>query len=76
MVSMMATNNTGPEPLLTVEDVAYILNVNVDYVRFLFRQRVIPAFKIYKGEWRTTRKALDGYIERKLQEAVGDEGEG
>ena len=51
--------------ILAPDQVADELSLNVETVRILMRQGVIPAAKV-GGRWRTTRRALYGYLENQM----------
>ena len=54
-----------PNRILIPEDAAEELKLKVSTVRALMRDGIIPAVKV-GGSWRTTRRALYGYLENKM----------
>jgi len=54
-----------PNAILTPEQVAEELSLGVETVRCLMRRKEIPSVKV-GGSWRTTRRALYGYLEDKM----------
>ena len=51
--------------ILTPSEVGAELSLKVETVRDLMRRRILPATKI-GGSWRTTRRALYGYLEDQM----------
>ena len=60
--------------ILTPDQVAEELVLRVDTVRDLMRRRILPAAKV-GGSWRTTRRALYGYLENQMGVSGGVHGE-
>jgi excisionase family DNA binding protein len=54
-----------PNKILIPEDVAEELKLKISTIRALMRDGIIPAVKV-GGSWRTTRRALYGYLENKM----------
>lgn len=55
--------------LLTVTDVADVLNVSVKEVTELIQSGELPAIRLSTGLWRIERDVLRGYIDGKYEEA-------
>jgi excisionase family DNA binding protein len=51
--------------ILTPSEVAVELSLKIETVRDLMRKKILPATKI-GGSWRTTRRALYGYLENQM----------
>jgi excisionase family DNA binding protein len=51
--------------ILTPAQVAEELSLEIGTVRDLMRKRILPATKV-GGSWRTTRRALYGYLENQM----------
>ena len=51
--------------ILTPEQVAQELSLKTETVRSLMRRKILPAAKV-GGCWRTTRRALYGYLENQM----------
>ncbi|MCK4389538.1 MAG: helix-turn-helix domain-containing protein [Desulfobacterales bacterium] len=51
--------------ILTPEQVANELSLAPETVRALMRRKILPAAKV-GGSWRTTRRALYGYLEEQM----------
>ena len=54
--------------LLTVADVADILNVSIAEVTSLIADGELPAIRIHSGMWRIERDVLRSYIDGKYEE--------
>lgn len=50
-------------PLLTAEDVATLLNINVDKIWAMLRNKQLPGIRIGR-EWRIEQNALNEYIRK------------
>ena len=48
---------------LTIEQASELLQLNPDTIRRLLRQKRLPGKKV-GGEWRTSREALDKYMQK------------
>jgi excisionase family DNA binding protein len=60
-----------PERMLTLADVAEILDITVPTARSLVRQGEIQGFQVGgRGMWRVESKELDAYIEREKAAAA------
>ena len=60
-----------PERMLTLADVAEILDITVPTARALVRQGEIQGFQVGgRGMWRVESKELDAYVEREKAAAV------
>ncbi|HLP22538.1 MAG TPA: helix-turn-helix domain-containing protein [Microbacteriaceae bacterium] len=55
--------------LLTVADVADILNLSIAEVTALIADGELPAIRISSGMWRIEREVLRGYIDGKYEES-------
>ena len=53
------------DAILTPVDVANELSLRSETVRDLMRRKILPAAKV-GGSWRTTRRALYGYLEDQM----------
>ena len=53
------------DAILSPDQVAKELSLNIETVRSLMREGSIPAVKV-GGCWRTTRRALYGYLENQM----------
>ncbi|WP_073477375.1 helix-turn-helix domain-containing protein [Desulfatibacillum alkenivorans] len=51
--------------ILTPEQVAEELSIGVETVRHLMRQKKLPGVKV-GGSWRTTKRAIYGYLEDQM----------
>ena len=58
------------DAILTPDQVALELSLNIETVRSLMRKGIIPATKV-GGCWRTTRRALYDYLENQIRVASG-----
>ena len=56
--------------ILKPADVALELSLKIETVRDLMRRRILPATKV-GGSWRTTRRALYGYLENQMGVSSG-----
>ena len=54
-----------PDTILAPEQVAKELSLKTETVRSLMRRGILPAAKV-GGCWRTTRRALYGYLENRM----------
>jgi excisionase family DNA binding protein len=60
-----------PERMLTLADVAEILDITVPTARSLVRQGEIQGFQVGgRGMWRVESKELDAYIDREKAAAA------
>jgi excisionase family DNA binding protein len=59
--------------ILTPTEVAAELSLKIETVRDLMRRGILPASKI-GGSWRTTRRALYGYLENQMGLEIGVHG--
>ncbi|PFG20324.1 helix-turn-helix domain-containing protein [Serinibacter salmoneus] len=60
-----------PERMLTLADVAEVLDITVPTARALVRQGEIKGFQVGgRGMWRVESKELDAYIEREKAAAT------
>lgn len=63
---MREAENAKIVPLLTVNDVAKILNQNPEYIRHLARSGGIPMFRIAgRGSWRISRETLEEWLKER-----------
>lgn len=60
-----------PDRMLTLADVAEVLDITVPTARALVRQGEIKGFQVGgRGMWRVESKELDAYIEREKAAAI------
>ena len=64
-----ATNQDGPESLLTVREAAAVLNLQPRYIYELVRRRELPAIRVGKYV-RVRRTDLHDWLERHREEGV------
>ena len=65
MGKISEVDNEFQNAILTPEQVAEELSLKIETIRDLMRRRILSATKI-GGSWRTTRRALYGYLEDQM----------